>query len=335
MVHFVPTQTACSAHDVAKLFVRNVWRLHGMPKTLITDRDPRFTSEFFKQVMRMVGTKQCMSTAFHPQSDGQTERTNRVLEDMMRHYVSPDQRDWDQHLDAAEFAVNNSWQESVKETPFMLNYGQHPNIPLSMLVEHNSKVPAAKGLVQRITEGVARAKEYMKMAQDRQKAYADKSRVDTRFVVGQQVMLHTKNFRFKGARKLMPRWLGPFTVNTEVSPVAYRLELPLNMRRVHPVFHVSLLKPYKLDPGREVQCLLPTLEDEDGPVFEVEDILDHRDVPLYVTESGKPSKRTRREYLIKWKGYTAEHNCWEPKTNVEPGCSALLAEYWARTKPSA
>jgi DNA polymerase IIIc chi subunit len=299
-----------------------------MPKEMVTDRDPRFTSAFMKEVMRMVGTKQSMSTAFHPQSDGQTERTNRILEDMLRHYVASDQKDWDQHLDAAEFAINNSYQESVKETPFMLNYGRHPNTPVSMLIEHNSKVPAAKSLVQQIADGIARAKECMKAAQDRYKAYADKSRVDCRFTVGQQVMLHTKNIRLQGAKKLLPRWLGPFTVERVVSPVAYKLTLPSTMQRVHFVFHVGLLKPYKLDPGRQSHGIVPVLEDADGPVFEVEAILGHRDQPLSVKQDGTPSKRTRREYLVRWRGYTPEHDSWEPTANVEPGCSELLADYW-------
>jgi RNase H-like domain found in reverse transcriptase/Reverse transcriptase (RNA-dependent DNA polymerase)/Integrase zinc binding domain/Chromo (CHRromatin Organisation MOdifier) domain/gag-polyprotein putative aspartyl protease len=324
MVHFVPCQTVATAEVVARLFVRNVWRLHGMPREMVTDRDPRFTSSFMREVMRMVGTKQSMSTAFHPQSDGQTERTNRILEDMLRHYVGPDQRDWDQHLDAAEFAINNSWQESVQETPFMLNYGFHPNTPLSLLVEQNSPVPAAKDLVQRLADGIQRAKRLLRVAQDRHKAYADKSRVDCRFTVGQKVMLSTANLKFKGTKKLLPRWLGPFEVTAEVSPVAYRLALPSALARLHPVFHVGLLKPHWQDPSRvRVGAPVPELDADDQLVWEVERILDHRDVAI----SAK-SRRTRREYLLKWRGFPDCDNTWEPEGNLVDGAAHMVAEYW-------
>ncbi len=324
MVHFAPCATTATAEDTARLFVRHVWRLHGVPRELVTDRDPRFTSAFAREVARLVGTKQCMSTAYHPQSDGQTERTNRTLEDMLRHYVAADQRDWDEHLDAAEFAVNNSWQESVKETPFMLNYGFHPNTPLSLLVEQNSTVPAAVGLVQRIADGIARARAFMKAAQDRYKAHADSKRVDCRLAVGDQVMLSVSNLRLKGTKKLMPRWLGPFPVVAEVSPVAYRLALPSALTRLHPVFHVGLLKPYVADAARaRVVAPLPELDRDGELVWAVERLVDHRDVPV----SGR-SRRTRREYLVRWAGFAACEDTWEPASNLLEGAADMVAAYW-------
>jgi hypothetical protein len=143
--------------------------------------------------MRLVGMKQSISTAFHPQTDGQTERANAILEDMFRAYVSPEQYDWDECLDAAEFAVNNAWQEAVRATPFELNYGHHPNTPVNVIVQENSKDAVAKAFVDRIAEGIQRACACVEVVQQPYKQYADSGRIDVRFEVGDEVMLSAKN----------------------------------------------------------------------------------------------------------------------------------------------
>ena len=155
MVHFAAVLTAFTAYNMARLYVHNVIRLHGTQRELISDRDTLFTSAFWEELTASLGTKLAMSTAFHPASDGQTERTNRTLEEMLRHFISPTQDDWDEHLDAAEFAINNAWQESVQNTPFMLNSGQHPLTPASVQVDH--QVPAAKAFTSDLQEAVETA----------------------------------------------------------------------------------------------------------------------------------------------------------------------------------
>ncbi|CAI7770301.1 unnamed protein product [Closterium sp. NIES-53] len=129
MVHFVPTTTDVSAEDTARLFVTHVFRLHGLPRVLVSDRDPRFTSRFWREVTETLGTKLKMSSALHPQTDGQTERTNRTLEQMLRSFISPTQDNWDELLPMAESAVNNSVHDSTHEKPFILNCGRHPTTP--------------------------------------------------------------------------------------------------------------------------------------------------------------------------------------------------------------
>lgn len=332
MVHLVPTVTAVGAEEFARLFVRNVWRLHGVPKEIVSDRDPRFTSAFWREVCRLLGTKQSMSTAFHPQSNGQTERTNSTLEAMLRHYVSREQGDWDEFLDCAEFAINNSWQESVQNTPFRLNYGQDPLTPLT--AQLGDKVPAADVLVGKLHELVAVAKDCMSRAQQRQKAYADESRVEEVFEPGAElVMLHTKNLKLQGAKKLLPRWLGPFAVKERIGEVSYRLDLPKSMGKIHPVFHVSLLKRFKAgERGKESHPPMPLLEDAEGPVFEVDRILSHRDMEV---STGKNRKRKLvRQYLIRWKGYDASSDTWEPESNLVSGVAELLQDYWASVSAS-
>jgi transposase InsO family protein len=141
MVHFAPTYTDCLAIDVARLFNDTVFKDHGLPSELILDRDSRFTSKFWTELTSLLGTKLKMSTAFHPQTDGQTERSNRVLENYLRHYISPSQDDWDEWLPQAEFSVNNAWQEPIKNTPFMLNFGQQPRTPLTQSGGREVRVP--------------------------------------------------------------------------------------------------------------------------------------------------------------------------------------------------
>jgi hypothetical protein len=326
MVHFVPTVTSCTAVDCAQMFVDNVFKLHGLPSSIVSDRDPRFRGHFTTELYRLLGTRQDMSTAFHPQTDGQAERANRIVEDMLRHYVSPTQHDWDKYLSLAEFAVNNAWQASIRCTPFEMNYGQHPLTPLTLQsdvgIRRGSQVPAARAFASQMMERLKQAKLAIQAAQDRQKAYADRTRRDVVYSVGDMILLSTKNIRLldPGKNKLLPKWLGPFRVIEKVGPVAYRLDLPPTMK-IHPVFHVSLLKPYRSD-GAVQPPQVVNLPDtvDDTLVYEVEALLDHRD------------KRTRsrvltREYLVKWTGYGPEHNTWEPERNLD-NCAQRLTEYW-------
>ena len=248
MVHFVPTQTTITAEDFACLYVQNIIKLHGLSKILISDRDPKFTSNFMTALCRLLDIKQALSTAFHPQTDGQTERTNRNLQDMLRHYVAFDQKDWDKKLPVAEFAVNNAWHDTIQNTPFFLNYGQHPLTPVTMLTENI--VPSAVAFGRGLEQQLQFAKTCLHQARDMQKAYVDSHCRDISYVEGQEVLLSTKNIRLKKTvdmkRKLMPKWIGPFKISKCVGPVAVRLDLPLGMK-IHNVFHVSLVKPYRND----------------------------------------------------------------------------------------
>jgi hypothetical protein len=316
MAKFVPTTTDVSAKETAALFLREVFRVFGMPQELITDRDPRFTGKFFAEICRLLGVKQCLSTAYHPQSDGHTERMNRVLEDMLRHYVNPRGTDWDEFLPAVEFAVNSAWQESVRAAPFFLNYGRHPRGPAGPRVQ--SDVPQARDMRVRLQQALKDAKSCLSAAQSRQKAYADRHRQPLDFEVGDNVLLSTQHARLSavGCKKLLPKWIGPFKVLARVGEVAYRLKLPPRLKW-HGVFHVSLLRAY-VDSGTVTPPPLP--EVIEGEVeYVVESILNHRVV------GGQ--KRPQRQYLVKWEGYGPEHNSWEPETHLVR-CEEAIAEYW-------
>ena len=305
-----------SAEDTSHLFHENVVKLHGIPNKIISDRDPRFTSRFWSEVSQMMGTRQSMSTANHPQTDGQTERVNRVLEDMLQHYVGPTQEDWDEHLASAEFAYNNAWHESIKNTPFMLNYGQHPLTPMYRGISRD-RVPAARAFVGAMFEMLAEAKEHLKAAQKRQKAHANKKRREVSYDIGDQLLLSTKNIKLKTlrARKLLPKWIGPFRVVKRIGEVAYKVEL-LDTMQMHDVFHVSLLKPYRSD---------GTIQPPPSPLFIDNELMFKVDRVLMHCER-KSGKKVIREFLIKWLGCGPEHNSWEPEKNLS---NDLLNEYWA------
>jgi hypothetical protein len=317
MTRFAPTRTTVTAEDLATIFHRTVVSLHGMPQNLVSDRDSKFTSKFWRALTAHTDTRLLLSTSYHPQTDGQTERMNRVLEETLRHYIDPSQTNWDQLLPMAEFAINSSINASTGETPFFLNYGRHPRTPAVRSLDFT--VPAAASTAQTIENAIARAKACLNAAQQRQKAYHDQRRADLTLTPGQQVLLSTKNIKVKtgGPRKLMPKWLGPFPVRKMVGAAAAELELPPSLR-IHPTFHVSLLRPFRGDaPDSSIG---PVAAFEQGvPYYTVERILTHRD--------RKIGRKTVREYLVKWKDYTDEHNSWEPDANFTD--SLAQDAYWA------
>ena len=159
MVYFAPAWDEMGSEEFAHLFLNEVFRRHGLPKQIVSDRGSIFDSAFFCEVCRLLGVKQCMSTAYHPQSDGQTERSNRTLEEMLRHFVSPNQDDWDLRLPCCEFAVNNAWNAATGSTPFFLNQGSHPRSPVSS--EVYCVLPGAKSFEERVNEAIAQARNCM------------------------------------------------------------------------------------------------------------------------------------------------------------------------------
>jgi hypothetical protein len=319
MVHFAATTTELDTMGYAHLFVEHVVRLHGLPSEIISDRGPQFSSQLWKSICGLLKVNTKLSSAYHPQTDGQTERANRVLEEMLRAYVGPLQDDWDLLLPMAEFAVNSAWHESVQETPFYLNFGRHPVTPATHGLPA-AKHPAAVELTTRIHSSVERAKRLLQSAQNRQKQFADARRRERSFAVGEKVLLSTKHIRLRtpGTQKLMPLFVGPFTIVKRVGGLAYQLELPTALKRLHNVFHVSLLRPYHTPADRQPVEPMPLLLDEGGDWYEVEDVLQHR-----ITKGRSP----RLQYLIKWKGFGADHNEWRSERDLT---ESAVDSYWER-----
>lgn len=324
MAHFIPCKNESTAQDMARLFVDHVWKLRGMPLRITTDRGPEFTNKFIAALCELVGTKHCKSTAYHPQSDGQTERMNRVLEDMLRHYVNPHQDNWDELLAAAEFAVNNSYQASIQDTPFHVNYGRHPRVPSDLLLASERKKAVknkeAVDFIGNIERAIAKAKTCMQAAQARQKKYADKKRIDLHFDIGELVWLSSRHvtLRALGSRKLLPQWLGPFKILDKPSEVNYTLDLPPHYR-IHDTFHVSMLRRC-YDNGAGVQRP-PTVMIEGQEEFELQQILAHK-------PATKSRDSTNVRYLVQWKGYGPAYNSWEPGRSISRNAPETLSRYW-------
>lgn len=323
MVHLVPTSEKLTAQEFAELFEREVIRLHGVPEDLVTDRGTQFNNNFWREVMNLLGMTMRMSSAYHPQTDGQTERYNRVIEEMLRAYISPSQEDWSAHLPAVEFAINNSWQETVKNTPFFLNYGQHPLTPA--VKDLPRRVPAAHEFTKGIENAVKEAKRCMAEAHERMRLRENQKRRDVVYQPGDLVMLSTQNLSKhvldQGARKLKPRFMGPFHVIQPVGSAAVKLDIPKSWSRVHNVFHVSLVKPYlgaeKAKAQQEVAP--PPVQWLDGePIYRVEKLLESRQV--------KKGRKTVTEYLVRWEGYSSEHDTWEPRSNLLT-CGDLVKQF--------
>jgi hypothetical protein len=260
-----------------------------------------------------------MSFSFHPQTDGQTERVNQTLETYLRHLVSVGLNDWDTLLSLAEFAHNAAVNETIRTAPLKLTYGYHSRTPVGEVVEVVTP-SVCHAFVERLQSSLSFARKCLIAAQQRQKAFADKNRVEKTLKVGDKVLLSTKYLHLKYSkkfRKLLPKWIGPFEVVQVVGPVLYKLKMNPGWR-VHPVFHVSLLETYR-ESGR-VHPPPPPFEMEGALEYEVESILEHR---------FRGIKNPKAYYKVAWKGYGIEHNSWEPESNVV-NAPEVVADYWER-----
>lgn len=304
IAHFIPTVTTVTAYGVAELFMREIFKHHGIPREIISDRDRKFVSEFWTTLFKLCGTKIKLSTAYHPESDGQTERTNRTLEDMLRMYVGKKQHSWDKWLHLIEFAYNDHIHSSIGVSPFYVLYGQECRTPITLSTP-TTRFESINEMIKEMNEIRELAKLAMKSAQDRAKHYADRKRIFREFEVGDKVFLKVapkrSGLKLGKSRKLSPRFCGPFEIIERIGQVAYKLRLPEDWQ-IHDVFHVSLLRKYVSDPSHVLPDL-PKTAPEGELLAQPEKILK--------VENQHLRNKTFRRFYVKWKDYPEEEASWE------------------------
>ncbi|KAJ4961944.1 hypothetical protein NE237_021854 [Protea cynaroides] len=312
---FIAVRPQYTMEKLAKLYVDNIVRLHGIPESIVFDRDPRFTSKFWEGLQKAMGTKLKFSTAFYPQTDGQSERTIQILEDMLRACALDIKGAWDEKLSLIEFAYNNSYQATIQMAPYEALYGIKCRTPL-LWNEVGERRIVGPEFVEETYRVIDQIKERVKTAQVRQKHYADSRRRDLEFVVGNKVFLKIspvrglKRFGKKG--KLCPKYVGPYEILTRRGNVAYQLALPPSMSSVHDVFHVSLLKKYVRDSSHILTA--NPLDLTEDLTFEV--------VPVMLSRRKVQQLRNKDIHYVKvhWKSQDVEEITWEEE-------SAMRKEY--------
>ena len=345
MVHLAACSMKCSAEHTAHLLNQNIIRLHGVPKQLLSDRDPRLTSAYWTSFCKHLGIKNLFTTAYHPQSNSTTERVNQVLGEVLRTLrpvtdvaesvlrgLVPRTRNWESLLPFVEFTINNAKSTSSGFSPFFLVYGTHPRTPLINSLEEFAELPlpSLKDSLLAMDSTLTQARSLRLAALDRQKAATNRHRRPHSFEAGQHIMLSTVHLRLygKGRKKLFPRYIGPLTILAMVGPNAARLRLPSSWT-MHDVFHVSLLKPYRGVVSESLLLDSLPVSSDSSPHFEVSNILSHRTIRSSTSAPGRPrSSRGSRQvtqYLVQWKGLTSEHASWIDRASLP---DEAVDRYW-------
>jgi len=305
MVIAIPTNTTQSSLGTARLLRDHVIKRFGIPKKVISDRGRQFVSEFMNELYKMLDIEPAPSTAYHPETNGQTERENAEIVKYLRQFCNNRKDDWAEWLALAEFAINNRATSTTGQTPFFLNHGRHPRTGVTPKA---TDVPEADKFARDMKGAWEEAKAALDLVAETMKRQFDRSRRPSRnYKIGDMVWLETTNIAIKGAaetsKKLQDKRHGPFQILEKVGTSAYKLKTPETWEGIHPVFNEKLLTPYVPPYAKEQRKPPPPPPEviDKHEEYEIEEILDSR-----------PYRRSKTEvqYLIKWKGYDHSENKW-------------------------
>ncbi len=320
--------TELSLEGWAKILRNKVYAKHGMPQVVISDRGTVFVSKFMKDLYDLLQIKANVSTAYHPQTDGQTERVNQEVEKYLRIFIKHLQNDWAEWLSLAAFAHNNHTHSATGKSPFEINYGYNAEILPGAKPRAPFRTPASTTFVSQMQKIHAEAKQALEKAADQMKAqYNKKKRPAVKYQVGDKVWLDTTNLNLpRPKKKLADKRTGPFPIITKVGASVYKLKLPTNWH-IHPVFNKSLLTPYTPPafPNQEQPPPPPPDLIDSEEHYEVKKVLDSRECKVR-GKAGEPWHWVM-DYFVKWKGYGPESNSWVREDNMD--AEELVDKYLA------
>ena len=310
-VHFIPIRESSRAEKMARVYVKEMVSRHGIPVVNISDRDTRFTLHFWKKFQEDLGTKLTFSTTYHPQTDGQSERTIQTLEDMLRACISDFGGSWDEYLPLVDFSYNNSYHSSIGMPPYEMLYRRKCRKSVCW-GEVGPRELANTEVISETNERIDQIRAHLKAAQDLQKTYADKRLRPIEFQVGYNVWLKVSPWkviiRFRKRGKLGPRFIGPFKIIVRVGKVAYRLELPEELQGVHSTFHASHLRKCLAD----VTAYVPYKD------IEVNDKLGYIEQPVAILDKKvkKLINKEIKQVKIQWKNRKGSDATWESEDKM-------------------
>jgi hypothetical protein len=305
---YIPCRKNNNAKELAEMFIHNWFENQGLPASIVTDRGALFTSNFWSALCYHLNIKRRLSTAYHPQTDGQTERQNQTLETYLRLYTNHHQDNWVELLPMALFAYHNAYHDAIKTTPNKVRYGINLEDRQGLEEEFPGReVPLAKDRAKMLVDIREKMNYYWAQAKATQTASYNARHKPQHFNVDEEVLLSTKNLSTNQPKKSMEdRRVGPFKIVERIGQQAYRLALPKGYKSIHDAFHVSLLEPYQRRKGESPPPAPEIVEGEER--YYIEEILDHR------------VRRKKDEYLVKWEGYSSADNQWiKPEDFDGPG----------------
>jgi len=316
MAHFIATMEKTSAEGLTKLFWDHVWKLHGLPESIISDRRVQFVAEMMKELNNLLEIQTKLLMAYHPQTDGQTERINQELEQYLRVFIDHRQEQWLDWLGTAEFAYNNKVHTVTKTSLFKANYSQDPKMGFEG--RRKGKYEVVEKFVERMRKIQEKAKAALGKVQEKMKKFVNRKRREKEeYRVGDLVLLSMKDLKWqmKGRRleKLTEHFVGPYKVKGIVLSNTIEVELPKSIK-IHPVVNISRVQLYKpqVEGQKKILPKLVIIEGEEE--FEVEKILNKRTI------------RGKEKFLVRWKGYIVEEDTWESRENLK-NAKKLVEEF--------